>query len=343
VEARVEKIPALANVSTKLPEDEQKAFRQKKRELEAAYKEFKTASDRFNVKPAEDQSDAEYEALQARRGKYIQDAIKFNESVAVAVDRGRKEPDEAVIPVSIFAMPEEGELCRRQLAILTSQMSFLNAQRDQLKKTESGIRQLVIENVTASRDLLQDTQSQVLTVMGGMLSMMNLPAGTRDALGTALGGAQWHLSQRAALTAADERRAREKMIEAAGELKNLLLSIPRILPGAEGEATKSATDGVLKIFKIIDRHSTPELGPADIRADLEDAVNASFDVVQAVDPVMERALKQNATALSYYDNRIAKVVKDIAFYEQRLAILPKGAVSPPVTGSTPKPLRTGNP
>ena len=84
-DARAQKIPALAAVSPKLPEAEQQAFRQKSAELEAALKAFTVASDRFNAKPAKDQSDAEFDALTAERERYIAAARQYNTEMALRV------------------------------------------------------------------------------------------------------------------------------------------------------------------------------------------------------------------------------------------------------------------
>jgi hypothetical protein len=82
VEARAEKIPTLSQVSTKLPEAEQTVFRQKKMELEAVLKKFKAASDRFNGKPAKDQSDEEFAALTAERAQNVAAVKQFNLEMA---------------------------------------------------------------------------------------------------------------------------------------------------------------------------------------------------------------------------------------------------------------------
>jgi len=85
VEARAEKIPALSEISTKLPQEEQTAFRQKKMELEAVLKKFKAASDRFNSKPAKAQNDEEFAALTAELAKNVAAVKQFNSRVAAAM------------------------------------------------------------------------------------------------------------------------------------------------------------------------------------------------------------------------------------------------------------------
>jgi hypothetical protein len=85
VVAAAQKIPALANVSTELPEAEQEVFRQRKLDLEATYREFKVASDVFTAKAAKDQTDAEYDSLMARRAQYIASVQKYNSEMASRV------------------------------------------------------------------------------------------------------------------------------------------------------------------------------------------------------------------------------------------------------------------
>lgn len=85
VEARAEKIPALAKVSPKLPAAEQQAFLQRSVALEAEWQDFKTASDRFNAKAAKDQSDQDFNALTVERAKYIANATQYNSEMAASV------------------------------------------------------------------------------------------------------------------------------------------------------------------------------------------------------------------------------------------------------------------
>lgn len=85
VQARAEKIPALTQVSPKLPDSEQQIFRQRSMALEKAFQEFKSASDRFNAKAAKDQTDAEFDTLTAQRAQYIAAAQQFNSELAARV------------------------------------------------------------------------------------------------------------------------------------------------------------------------------------------------------------------------------------------------------------------
>lgn len=100
VAAGGEKIPALANVSSRLPEEEQRVFRQRKMELEATYSEFKIASDRFTAKAAKDQTDEEYNSLMARRARYIAEVNKYNSEM---VSRVKVETDESIARLEAHA------------------------------------------------------------------------------------------------------------------------------------------------------------------------------------------------------------------------------------------------
>jgi hypothetical protein len=81
-EVRAQDIPALANVSSALPPEEGDDFRQRKVDLEAAYQRFKAASDSFNLKSAEEQTDADYDRLLDERRRYIAAANAFNSAMA---------------------------------------------------------------------------------------------------------------------------------------------------------------------------------------------------------------------------------------------------------------------
>ena len=341
-------LPTLDDIPSFLSESVKKDFSQKATELNSQRDTFLEAAKKFNDKTAEQQTDEEFNTITSLRSEYVKAVLAYNEQLAMATKDGKTEADEVMVPVSVFAMPGEVEFCNRQIEMLNGQMSFLTKERDRLKKKETGMRELVIENVTATRDLIQDMEAQSISVLSAMLSLAQVPAPIKDLVGVELGGAQLFLNDRAAFGTKDEKRSHEKMLDATADMKNLILTSPKMLPLEEAEATKSATDAVLKVFKIIVRHQTTD--PKDIKLynDLEDSVGASFDVIQAVNPTignalkattgfpvmttaawalgnlendraeMERALHQNATALSYYDDRIAQVAHNISIYEDRL-------------------------
>lgn len=85
VDASAEKIPALVQVSPKLSAEEQAVFQDRKLELEAVLHEFIAASDRFNAKSADQQTDAEFDALTDQRARYIASAHEYNSHLAARV------------------------------------------------------------------------------------------------------------------------------------------------------------------------------------------------------------------------------------------------------------------
>ena len=91
--AYAEPIPALKAIPAGLPNDVQERLTKRKVELEKELKNFQAAAKVFNDKLAEEQTDAEYDALQARRARYITAAKAFNEEVteaASALDPGAR-------------------------------------------------------------------------------------------------------------------------------------------------------------------------------------------------------------------------------------------------------------
>lgn len=292
--------------------------------------------------------------LKAEADAIVEDVDTFAEDLDAAVAAWKKEnehPGPTLSPV-FFGLPGEAAFCQQQLDGLGRQREFLERQRAGLKAIEHGMQQRMLADATATRELMQDTKSLTVTVLGGLLAMSDLPAPVSTQAGAILAGIQAYYQHEAFASAEDERRAHDKMVDAVAELKNLLLFTPGILPGPEGEQTRLATDAAIKVFKIIDRHSPPHHGPAEIRADLEDASGATIDFVQAVNPKvggalkagtgypvmalagyalgrmegnreeMDAALKQNGTALDYYDHRIAEVARREDFYRERLSHTP---------------------
>ncbi len=73
-----DKIPALLEVSSLLPAAEQASFLEQRAKIQAHWKDFKEASDRFNKKTAELQSDQEFMRLTKQRADYIQSVNQFN-------------------------------------------------------------------------------------------------------------------------------------------------------------------------------------------------------------------------------------------------------------------------
>jgi hypothetical protein len=84
-----DKIPALAAISSELSAQQQQDFVQRKQTLEAELAGFKAAAEAFNAKSAENQSDAEFDKVQARRTRYVTAAKEFNEDMDAAVEGAR--------------------------------------------------------------------------------------------------------------------------------------------------------------------------------------------------------------------------------------------------------------
>lgn len=80
--AYAEKIPALSEIPADLPDSSRVQLYQRKQALEKDLANFQAAAAKFNAKDAKDQSDSEYEALDAWRTRYINAAKEFNKAVA---------------------------------------------------------------------------------------------------------------------------------------------------------------------------------------------------------------------------------------------------------------------
>lgn len=74
-------IPALAKIPDGISQKQKDALNQRKQLLEAELKSFQAAAAAFNAKPAADQTDQEFNALQTQRSNYIQAVRTFNGEV----------------------------------------------------------------------------------------------------------------------------------------------------------------------------------------------------------------------------------------------------------------------
>lgn len=88
--AYAEKIPALSDVPAELSGSSREQLNLRKQALEQDLAAFQAAAAVFNGKTAEDQSDSEYQALEAWRTRYIDAAKAFNKAVAEALAAERK-------------------------------------------------------------------------------------------------------------------------------------------------------------------------------------------------------------------------------------------------------------
>ena len=84
VVAVAEPIPALRSVPVSLPPDVQTKLNRERESLAQELQVFLADAQRFNAKPAEAQTDAEFSALGERRARYIRKAKAFNQDVAQA-------------------------------------------------------------------------------------------------------------------------------------------------------------------------------------------------------------------------------------------------------------------
>jgi hypothetical protein len=78
------RIPALGAIPEALPDATRAPFVLRRQALEGELAAFKAAAAAFNAKSANDQSDADYDALQSERARYIQEAVKFNDDLGAA-------------------------------------------------------------------------------------------------------------------------------------------------------------------------------------------------------------------------------------------------------------------
>jgi len=79
--AYAEKIPALSEIPADLPLEKREQLSKQRQALEKELADFQTAAFAFNAKDAKDQSDAEYERLDAWRTRYINAVKAFNEEM----------------------------------------------------------------------------------------------------------------------------------------------------------------------------------------------------------------------------------------------------------------------
>ncbi|MBI1920947.1 MAG: hypothetical protein HYS23_07670 [Geobacter sp.] len=98
--AHAEKIPALSEIPATVPDNTRQQLSRRWQELEIEMASFLAEAKVFNAKKAEDQSDAEYNALNQRRDAYITAAKAFNKTVDFAKilnDTNRSVPIDATI------------------------------------------------------------------------------------------------------------------------------------------------------------------------------------------------------------------------------------------------------
>lgn len=98
--AHAEKIPALSEIPANVPDNARQQLNKRRQELENELANFLADAKVFNAKKAEDQSDADYDALNERRDAYITAAKAFNKAVDFAKilnDSNRSVPIDATL------------------------------------------------------------------------------------------------------------------------------------------------------------------------------------------------------------------------------------------------------
>jgi hypothetical protein len=83
-QALAQKLPSLEAVPAYLPQEQQTTFNQRRQRLEDVLTKFQADGQVFNAKDANDQTDADFNSLQARSRQYIQAAKTFNTDLLTA-------------------------------------------------------------------------------------------------------------------------------------------------------------------------------------------------------------------------------------------------------------------
>lgn len=181
--AHAEKIPALSGIPADLPADSRARLAERKATLEKELAGFQAAAAAFNAKDAKDQSDAEYNELSARRGRYIGAAKAFNQAVAEAKNSAGKTRSAAE--------------CGKMRSTRDRLASGLSVQEEAIRRTEAmleaakrGIaeastekRRVIVEGVIQeTRQYATEflTSAQVLRSQVALLKDMEVSRGKRD-------------------------------------------------------------------------------------------------------------------------------------------------------------------
>jgi len=79
--AHADRIPAIANIPAGISSKQLATLNQQKQALENALRVFQAAAAAFNAKSAANQTDQEFNGLQAQRSEYVQSVQSFNEQI----------------------------------------------------------------------------------------------------------------------------------------------------------------------------------------------------------------------------------------------------------------------
>lgn len=129
--AYAEKIPALSEIPADLPDSSRVQLTQRKQALERDLADFQASAAKFNARDAKDQSDSEYEALDAWRTRCINAAKAFNKDVVDAAEAASTLPKSAAELVEMFnrvsaAMPTNNGDKSLEKGVDTKNMERLN-------------------------------------------------------------------------------------------------------------------------------------------------------------------------------------------------------------------------
>ena len=161
--AFAEPIPALRAVPTGLPPEVQTKLSRERESLGQEFQMFLADAGRFNAKPAEAQTDAEFAALGERRARYISKAKAFNEEVTNAASslKGPKNQTNSAPKLEVDLLGPEGRRVIKGINALAKQLGW---SVDEQARLDRALNRLGIDPATWSdRDQIQRVWHRVLT------------------------------------------------------------------------------------------------------------------------------------------------------------------------------------
>ena len=156
--AYAELIPALKVISAGFPSDVRDSLTKRKAELEKELKDFQAAAKVFNDKTAEQQTDEEYNALQAQRADYIIGVRVFNEEVVNSAPKPGVDPERARIIKSMNALAKQLGWSMEKQARLDKALNSLGVDGDPEENNDliSRTWQDVLARDDKNTDLVRD-------------------------------------------------------------------------------------------------------------------------------------------------------------------------------------------
>jgi hypothetical protein len=161
--AFAEPIPALRAVPTGLPPEVQTKLGRDRESLSQELQVFLADARRFNAKPAEAQTDAEFAALGERRARYIRKANAYNEEVtnAASLLKGPKNQTHSAPKPEVDLPGPEGRRVIKGINALAKQLGW---SVDKQARLDRALNSLGIDPATWSdRDQIQRIWHRVLT------------------------------------------------------------------------------------------------------------------------------------------------------------------------------------